>query len=162
GAGRRLTPPRGPHRRRPDRGGAPAPSAHRRGGAAEHRRTEPGHEPAAPALGGRGLRGGGSAADPARRGGLAPHLRGIRPGGPHVLNRSRADGARGKRFEELFAELRFTPQAAERWEGTVFADRSEDDNEGIPRRDTHGLTATARWARRWSASLDAERQTASR
>ena len=82
--------------------------------------------------------------------------------GTLVLNRSRADGARGKRFEELFAELRFTPQAAERWEGTVFADRSEDDNEGIPRRDTHGLTATARWARRWSASLDAERQTASR
>src|SRR5262249_46185763 len=82
--------------------------------------------------------------------------------GTLVLNRSRADGARGDRFEELFGELRFTPREAERWEGTVFWDRSADSTESITRRHTYGCTATARWARRWSASLDLERQTAAR
>jgi hypothetical protein len=79
-----------------------------------------------------------------------------------VLNRSRADGARGDRFEEAFVELRLEPQSAERWEGTVFVDRSADSTEATTRRDTYGFSATTRWARRWSATLDVERQTAAR
>src|SRR5262249_15178281 len=35
-----------------------------------------------------------------------------------------------------------------------------DSAVSVTRRDTYGGTATARWARRWAATLDAERQTA--
>jgi len=79
-----------------------------------------------------------------------------------VLNRSRADGARGDRFEELYGELKLAPRAGERWEGSLFVDRAADSAVSVTRRDTYGATATARWARRWAATLDVERQTSAR
>jgi len=85
-----------------------------------------------------------------------------RPAATLVFNRSRADGARGDRFEEVFAEFRLTPAGGVRWEGSVFADRATDSTQSILRRDTYGGAATYRWGDRWAVSGALERQTAAR
>jgi hypothetical protein len=84
------------------------------------------------------------------------------PWGSVVLNRSRADGAHGDRYEEWYAALRALPRGGERVDGGVFYDRGADSTTGITRRDTYGLDVTARWRARWSAKLDVERQTSER
>lgn len=79
-----------------------------------------------------------------------------------ALNKTRADGRRADRFEEAYAELHVTPDNAARWEATAFYDAAYDSFTSITDRDTYGVLATVRFLSRWSASLDAERQTADR
>jgi len=79
-----------------------------------------------------------------------------------VTNWSRSDGANAKRFEERFIEVRSAPRHAERWEATAFYDRSWDQLISIADRRTTGIAATLRAMRRWSGTLDFERQTARR
>jgi len=84
------------------------------------------------------------------------------PWGALTANWSRADGAGAKRFDERYVEVRSAPAAGERWEATAFYDRSRDDVISISSRVTSGIASTVRAFQRWSASLDAERQTATR
>jgi hypothetical protein len=79
-----------------------------------------------------------------------------------VLNLTRADGARGDRFEERYAELHLMPNGAERWESTVFYDQGSDSTLSVTNRDTYGVLATVRLLERASVTLDAQRQTAER
>ena len=85
-----------------------------------------------------------------------------RPWGSLVVNRSRADGANGDRYEEWYAALRALPRGGDGLDGGVFYDRGADSTTGIIRRDTYGFDITARWRARWSAKLDVERQTSER
>ena len=84
------------------------------------------------------------------------------PWGSVALNRTRADGRRGDRFEESYLELHAAPDAASRWEATLFADQAVDSFTSITRRYTYGTFATVRIRGRYAATLDAERQTARR
>lgn len=84
------------------------------------------------------------------------------PWGSLVLNRTRADGARGDRYEEWYTALRALPRGGARVDGGAFYDRGADSTTGITRRDTYGLDVTGRWRARWSAKLDVERQTSER
>jgi hypothetical protein len=84
------------------------------------------------------------------------------PWGSLVLNRTRADGARGDRYEEWYTALRALPRGGARVDGGAFYDRGADSTTGITRRDTYGFDVTGRWRARWSAKLDVERQTSER
>jgi hypothetical protein len=84
------------------------------------------------------------------------------PWGSLVVNRSRADGANGDRYEEWYAAMRALPRGDAGFDGGVFYDRGADSTTGILRRDTYGFDVTARWRARWSAKLDVERQTSER
>lgn len=78
-----------------------------------------------------------------------------------TTNWSRADGQGGRRFEERYVDVRSAPAGAA-WEATVFFDRSRDEVIAISSRHTLGGAATVRAWRVWSATLDVERQTATR
>ena len=85
-----------------------------------------------------------------------------RPGATISGNLSRSDGARGDRFSERFLELRLQPAGADRWEGSLFWDRSSDSAVSVIQRDTYGAGGRLRWRNTWSASAELERQTSAR
>jgi hypothetical protein len=79
-----------------------------------------------------------------------------------ILNRSRSDARFGRRFEEWYGELDAGRDAGAWWEATAFYDQALDQTQSVNRRDTYGGLSTVRILGRWSATLDAQRQTIER
>jgi len=79
-----------------------------------------------------------------------------------TANWSQADAANARRFEEHFFELRSDAAQDRTWEAGAFYDWGKDELISISDRRTAGLVSTVRIHGPWSASLDLERQAATR